>query len=215
MDPLRPSKREHYAINPNPSRPIRTMKHSSSFKCGIVLCGLILSAVSAFSQGTAFTYQGQLATNGNPVTGLYDFTNALYNASSGGAQVGPTVTLTAVPVTNGLFTVVQDFGAQYNGTPLWLQIGVRSNGVGSYVALSPRQELTPTPYAITAENLDGTLLASQLTGSLPGGLLSGVYGNAVNLNNAGNSFTGNGGGLTGLSALQLTSGPVLDGRLTA
>jgi hypothetical protein len=33
--------------------------------------------------------------------------------------------------------------------------------------LSPRQPLTPAPYAITAENLDGTLPASQLSGTVP------------------------------------------------
>ena len=129
---------------------------------------------TAHAQGTGFTYQGHLANGGNPVTGLYDFTNALYNASSGGAQVGSTITLTAVPVTNGLFTVLLDFDGVFNGTAYWLQIGVRSNGVGSYVALSPRQQLTPTPYAVTAENLDGTVLASQLSGTLPSGLLSGT-----------------------------------------
>src|SRR3974390_75234 len=100
------------------------MKCLSSSRCGIVLGSLVLSAASAFSQGTAFTYQGQLESGGNPVTGLYDFTNALYNARSGGSQVGPTVTLTAVPVTNGLFTVLLDFGSVFNGTAYWLQMGV-------------------------------------------------------------------------------------------
>jgi hypothetical protein len=201
MDPLRPSEREHNAVNPNPSRSVSLMKHLSSFKCGIVLCGLMLSAGSAFSQGAAFTYQGRLDNGGSPVTGLYDFTNALYNASSGGAQVGSTVTLTAVPVTNGLFTVQLDFDGVFNGTAYWLQIGVCSNGVGSYVTLSPRQQLTPTPYAITAENVIGLVSASQLVGPLPGSLFTG--GGPYNLNNAGNSFTGNGAGLTGVNALSL------------
>jgi len=35
--------------------------------------------------------------------------------------------LTAVPVTNGLFTVLLDFGSVFNSTPYYLQIGVRSN----------------------------------------------------------------------------------------
>ncbi len=179
------------------------MKCLSSSRCGIVRGSLILSVASAFSQGPAFTYQGKLESGGTPVTGLYDFTNALYNASSGGSQVGSTVTLTAVPVTNGLFTVLLDFGSVFNGTAYWLQMGVRSNGVGSYVPLSPRQELTPTPYAITAENLDGTLLASQLTGTLPSGVLSGTYGNALNFNNPADTFTGNGAGLVNVNAASL------------
>jgi len=188
-----------------------------SGKATIPLAALLMLsfAGTALAQGTAFTYQGHLENGGNPATGLYDFTSALYNASSGGAQVGSTITLPAVPVTNGLFSVLLDFGAVFNGTTYWLQIGVRSNGVGSYVALNPRQELTPTPYAITAENLDGTLLASQLTGILPSTLLSGTYPDAVNLNNAGNSFSGSGSGLTSLNASQLTSGTVPDARLSA
>ena len=190
------------------------MKQKTLIRLWAAICSLIVSANLAFSQGTAFTYQGRLDRAGSPVTGLYDFTNALYNASSGGAQAGATVTLTAVPVTNGLFTVLLDFGGVFNGTTYWLQIGVRSNGVGSYAALSPRQELTPTPYAVTAENVNGLVSASQLTGTLPSGLLSGAYGNAVNLNNAGNSFSGNGAGLTGLNASSLGSGTVSDARLS-
>jgi hypothetical protein len=182
------------------------MKLKKLSKTSAAICGLILSTSLGFSQGTAFTYQGQLESGGNPVTGLYDFTNALYNASSGPAQVGPTVTHLAVPVTNGLFTVLLDFGAVFNGTSYWLQIGVRSNGVGSYVPLSPRQELTPAPYAITAQNL---------TGLLPSGGLSGTYPDPVNLNNPGNSFTGNGAGLTGLNASQVTTGTLPDAVLPA
>jgi hypothetical protein len=40
-----------------------------------------------------------------------------------------------------------------------------------------------------------------------------VYGNALTLNNPGNSFTGSGAGLTGLNASQLSSGTVPDLRL--
>ena len=100
------------------------MKQRTLIRLWAAICSLIVSANLAFSQGTAFTYQGRLDRAGSPVTGLYDFTNALYNASSGGAQAGATVTLTAVPVTNGLFTVLLDFGGVFNGTTYWLQIGV-------------------------------------------------------------------------------------------
>jgi hypothetical protein len=97
-------------------------------------------------------------------------TFALYNASSGGAQVGSTVTDLGLGVTNGLFMVILDFGGVYNGTSYWLQIGVRTNGAVSYTPLTPRQQLTPTPYAITAENVDGPVSASQLSGTLGSGL---------------------------------------------
>ena len=120
---------------------------------------------SLYAQGTAFTYQGRLQSGANAANGSYDITFALYNASSGGSQVGSTITDTGIGVSNGLFTVIIDFGGVFNGSSYWLQIGVRSNGVGSYNPLSPRQELTPTPYAITAENLNGLVSASQVTGA--------------------------------------------------
>ena len=39
----------------------------------------------------------------------------------------------------------------FTGTIYWLQIDVRTNGGAGFAALSPRQELTPTRYAIFAE----------------------------------------------------------------
>jgi hypothetical protein len=133
----------------------------------IAILGCLAHAGSdTYAQGTAFTYQGQLQSGGIPANGSYDMTFALYNASSGGAQVGLTLTDLGLGVTNGLFTALLDFGPVFNGTAYWLQIGVRTNGVVSYTPLSPREELTPTPYAITAENVTGPVSASQLTGPI-------------------------------------------------
>jgi hypothetical protein len=96
---------------------------------------------------TAFTYQGRLLQGGNAPTALYDFQFTLFDAVSGGAVQGSTVTLGSVPVSSGLFTVNLDFGAQYTGSRHFLQIAVRSAGAGGYTSLSPRQELTATPGA--------------------------------------------------------------------
>ncbi len=172
----------------------------------LLAAALLLAATPAVLAqiGTAFTYQGQLLTTNGPAHGTYDMQFSLYGASSGGSALYGPVTTSGVSVSNGLFTVLIDFGSVfYNSTAYWLQIGVRTNGAASYTALSSRQELTPTPYANTAENLNGTLLASQLTGTLPSGLFSGIYGNAVTLNNPANSFSGNGSGLTGVNAATL------------
>lgn len=105
-----------------------------------------------FAQGTAINYQGQLQNHGSPVNGLYDFQFSLSNAPSGGSQVGNTLTVPGIGVTNGLFTTTLDFGLIFAGYPTWLAVNVRSNGVGGYVGLNPLQQLTPTPYAIYAEN---------------------------------------------------------------
>jgi len=105
------------------------------------------------AQGTAFTYQGRLSVSNSPANGLYDFTFTLWNGSSGGSEIGSALTNSAVGVTNGIFIVTLDFGSgSFTGQPLWLQSAVESNGVSPFVTLSPRQQLTPTPYSLFAEN---------------------------------------------------------------
>ncbi len=183
------------------------------------------------AQGTAFNYQGQLNDGGQPATGIYDFRFWIYDSTDnpGIILAGP-VTNSAVAVANGLFAVQMDFGpGVFNGLPAWLQIAVRTNGAATFTNLSPRQQLTPVPYAIfanTASNLSGTLPASQLAGTLPASAFTG-YTNTVALTNGGNSFSGsfngsfngsfsgNGTNLINLNASQLTGGTVADARLSS
>jgi hypothetical protein len=132
-----------------------------------IFCGLFAMGNSTFAQDTAFTYQGRLANASQPVTASYDMTFALFNAVTGGSQVGNTITVTAIGVTNGLFTVELDFGGNFPGADRWLEIGVRPAGGGAFTTLSPRQKFTATPYAITAGNLTGGLPAIQLSGTVP------------------------------------------------
>jgi hypothetical protein len=127
-----------------------------------VSCGLFATENSIFAQDTAFTYQGRLANAGQPANASYDMTFALFNAVTGGSQVGITITVTAIGVTNGLFTVGLDFGGNFPGADRWLEIGVRLAGGGAFTTLSPRQKFTATPYAITAGNLTGGLPAAQV-----------------------------------------------------
>ncbi len=117
---------------------------------------LILAVSLAFAQalpGTAFTYQGQLKSEGQPYTGTCDFRFVLYHAPSEGTPLG-NLSLTEVSLTEGYFTVQLDFGATtFTGEPRWLDISVRCPaGTGDYTQLQPRQELTPAPYALHAIN---------------------------------------------------------------
>lgn len=116
---------------------------------------------SAFAD-TAFTYQGVLKLNGVGVNGTADFIFRVYDAVSGGAQVGTTQNLNGVAVSSGAFSARVDCGAVFTGAPRWLDIQVRSPaGSGAYTSLTPRQELTAAPYAQFAAapwNLDGTAL---------------------------------------------------------
>ncbi len=130
--------------------------------------GLFLLAAlpAVLAQGTAVTYQGQLQFNGVPATGVYDLQFSLFNASSSGAQQGPTLTVNDLGVTNGLFATALDFGNTFPGADRYLQIAVRPGAsVGAYSTLSPRQPLTPAPYSIyatSAGGITGTLPAAQL-----------------------------------------------------
>jgi len=159
---------------------------------------------TAHAQGTAFTYQGRLNSGGGLANGSYDLAFKIYdtNQPAGMLIAGP-LTYSDVAVSNGLFTVMLDFGADaFTGNARWLEIAVRTNGAGSFTLLSPRQQITPTPYAImaaSASNLLGALPTAQLTGTIPAGQLSGTipsadvagtYGSAVLFNNGEDTFNG-------------------------
>jgi hypothetical protein len=133
-----------------------------------VLGSLLLPIQQALAQGTVFTYQGQLAQNGLPANGNYDFVFMLYanNNTNTGPALGA-VTNLDVGVTNGLFTVTLDFGSVFTGNATWLAIVVQTNGGGNFTALSPLQELTPAPYAIFA-NTARNLIAPISINLLPG-----------------------------------------------
>ncbi|MBN1657781.1 MAG: hypothetical protein JXA93_05235 [Anaerolineae bacterium] len=98
----------------------------------------------------AFTYQGCLDTDGAPVNGTCDFKFGLWTAASGPAQVGTTLDVPGVALEDGVFTARLNFGsAAHTGGARWLEIAVRCPaGSGSYVTLTPRQELTAAPAAL-------------------------------------------------------------------
>ena len=141
---------------------------------GLIIALGLLSTLNprlstAFAQGTAFTYQGRLNNNSGPANGSYDLKFTLYDANQpvNNFIAGP-MTNAATAVSNGLFTVTLDFGNVFNGSARWLEIAVETNGGSGFATLNPRQQLTPTPYAVfatTAGNLSGTVSASQLTGT--------------------------------------------------
>src|SRR5882724_9601475 len=152
----------------------------------IVALILLLSVIAVSAQTTVFTYQGKLADAGSLANGSYDFQLKMFDALSCGAQQGGTVTVPTVQVTNGIFTVNLDFGAGvFSGGDRFLEIAVRPAGGGSFTPLSPRQQVTSTPYALrtlNATTADGLSLAclncvtssqiqslqgSQVTGTIP------------------------------------------------
>ncbi len=130
----------------------------------------LIVTLACHAQGTAFTYQGRLLNSTNPASGSYDFTFTIFGTNSGGSPITQTITNASVSVNNGLFMSMLDFGNFLTGNPAWLEIGVRTNGNGDFVTLVPRQQLTPTPYAMfanTASNVVGAINGNQIaTGTI-------------------------------------------------
>lgn len=99
--------------------------------------------------GGAITYQGTLSDDGSPASGDYEFSFELYDDLAAGVQVGATISQ-VLTVDDGLFTAMLDFGNVFDGEALYLEIGVRPDGSADPLTiLSPRQALTPAPYALT------------------------------------------------------------------
>lgn len=192
------------------SNPIR------SFAAALVLAaGTTVAA--AQSASPAFTYQGELSGQGGPANGSFDLRFALFDAASGGAQVGSTLCVNNVNVVNGHFTVLLDFGNQFTSGQRYLAVEVRPDESGipctnpnGFTLLEPRQPLTATPQAVHARTTDlaaaATLAqnATQLDGHLPsffldaGNLqgtlgsaqLAGSYSQALLLSNVNNVISG-------------------------
>jgi hypothetical protein len=134
------------------------IKHNKS---GIFIVLLLVLALSGMASAgaaapdgpdapvsSAFTYQGRLIDGGVPANGAYDLRMRLFDAASGGTQVGATFTHPDVPVSGGYFTIELGFSPGFDGNERWLEIEVRPGAsTGSYTLLTPRTEVTAVPYA--------------------------------------------------------------------
>lgn len=128
---------------------------SQSMKFWIVSTLVSLAAAtSAFAQSTVCTYQGELKQGSNLANGTYDLRFRLFDAASGGAQIGSTNCVNNVQVTDGKFVATFDFGLSFvTASSRFLDIEVRSDtgldcsNAGGFVVLAPRQQLTATPLA--------------------------------------------------------------------
>ncbi len=137
-------------------------------KLTTVVIIFVAFSASVFSQTTEFTYQGSLKNGSAPANGNYDFEFRLYDAPSGGSQIGLLVTRTNVEVADGLFSVKLDFTGgitpPFPGGYRYLDISVQPAGGGGYTALTPRQSVTSAPYSIKSATADSATNAMQLGG---------------------------------------------------
>ncbi len=179
---------------------------------------LITFCASSRAQNSLFTYQGRLNSGSNPYTGVAEVQATLWDADTAGNQVAannPAALI--ISVTNGLFVLPLDFGTGpfATGAERWLEIQLRTT-LGPFSTLSPRQKITPTPYALRAGNAAtaataNSVAATNVTGTLnPAQLPSGVLTNNTSGATLTGTFAGDGSGLTNITfnALGLTSSNV-------
>jgi hypothetical protein len=154
----------------------------------LLLLSPLLAASPAFAQSTAFTYNGRLNNNGVPFSGPHDMRFTLYDANAAGVVVSGPLPISPVDVANGLFTVRIDFGANiFTGPARWLHVEVRPVGGANYAVLTPRQEVTSSPYSIRA----------QTAGSVATGAVTAAQFNTAGVAPAAGQFLSyNGGNLT-------------------
>lgn len=114
--------------------------------------GLTRSLAIAAFPTSVFAYQGMLVDGGVPLNGPHDFLFRLYEGPSDGNQVGGTVWLSDLEVVDGHYTAELDFGrGALDGQTRWLEIWARSGvSTGQYTPLTPRQKVSPVPYALYA-----------------------------------------------------------------
>jgi hypothetical protein len=140
----------------------------------LLLVLLVVCPERTCAQSTAFSYQGKLSETGAPANGTYDFQVSIYDAASGGSQVGSVLTADDVVVTGGLFTLYPDFGGGvFDGQPRWLEVAVRAGAsTGAFTTLTPRQPVLATPYAqralFAAGVPSGSIGSSQLAAGAVG-----------------------------------------------
>ena len=101
---------------------------------------------------TSFTYQGKLVEAGANVSTPRDLKFKLFDDEND-VQIGSDVIVPGVSFRDGIFTTVLDFGANpFTGAPRSLEISVSQPGANVFTALSPRQPVTSTPYAVRSLN---------------------------------------------------------------
>jgi hypothetical protein len=168
--------------------------NSATRRVFLLLLLFTLCAVTALAQTSVFTYQGRLTDGGTPANGNYDLQFALWDSNSGGTQIGATQTVPTVAVSAGIFSVQLDFGATaFPGANRFLEIGARLNGTPSFTTLSPRQQVSSTPYAI--RSLNASSADAVTVNGVPGG--SGNYIQNATTPQASANFNISGNGTAG------------------
>ena len=115
-----------------------------------------------------FNYQGNLRQSGFLVNGNRNMVFRVYDSSTNGTELCPGLVHNNVSISTGVFRVTLEPAlTDWQTGSLWLELEVDGN------RMSPREELTSSPYAINSLMLSGkryTSAAAAPAGSTPGEL---------------------------------------------
>jgi hypothetical protein len=186
------------------------------------ISGGAVNSISIISPGSGYSSTPAVTIAAPPA----DLTYVTYWSNDGTSSAGSEpATVVSVGVSNGLFTVVLGDTTLENMAAIEASVFAQPNlqlriwfndGVNGFAALSPAQNLTPTPYAITALSAN---TSSNLSGTVSAGQLNGTVGNSQLANSAitltaGSGLSGGGtvalGGATTLAnagVLSVTGNP--------
>lgn len=139
----------------------------SIFRISALCLSLIIGVGVVGAQTTEFAHQGSLPTSASPTTGSFEMEVRLFDAAAGGSQVGSTLTVANVAVTDLKFNIKLDFGATaFPGADRFLEFRFRKQGSAApFTVVSPRDKVVSVPYAIRA------LEASRVGGFDPSGFV--------------------------------------------
>jgi hypothetical protein len=161
----------------------------SGASASTTISGGVVNSINIINPGSGYTSTPSVTIAPPPADIVYATFWSNDGTSSAGSEPASAV---SVAVTNGLFTVVLGDTTQANMTAMAAALFAQPNlqlrlwfsdGVNPFAALSPLQNLTPTPYAIQALNatsassVSGTVSAAQISGAVASANLSGTYGN--------------------------------------
>lgn len=115
---------------------------------------LAFLSVCATAQTTTSNFQGRLNDGSSPANGQYDLQFKLFDAITGGTQVGPTIDRPGLTLINGVFSTTLDFGASpFTGSNRFVEISVRRSGsTNAHVVLGARQQIMSVPFAVRSAN---------------------------------------------------------------
>lgn len=153
---------------------------------------ILVFTSSAFTQTTAFNFQGRLNDGSAPANGRYDLQFKLFDSATGGAPLATMETPNLLLI-NGVFSATLNFLSQpFASSDRFLEIGVKPAGSpNGYVILGARQQILSVPLAIravTAADADVAAFADN----------AGTAAFAINAGSA--SFASNAGSLGGVQA---------------